>query len=87
MRRAAKRDWNEEAIVRALEAIGVDVWRVSNPGLPDLLTHQRGVWLPIEVKGPRGRLTNQQAVMRRRVTFPVVRSVTEALALFGVVDR
>jgi len=84
MRQRAKRDWNEDQIVRALEACGIDVWRVSAPGLPDLLTHQRGKWLPIEVKGPRGRLTHLQAVLHQRAKFPIVRTVAEALALFGV---
>ena len=84
MRTKAKRDWNEPGIVSALEAIGVTVYRVSMPGLPDLLTHQRGVWLPIEVKRPRGRLTPAQQETFEQTPFPVVETEAEALALFGV---
>lgn len=87
VRYAAKRDWMEEAIVRALEAIGIDVFRCNSAHLPDLLTHSRGTWLPIEVKGPSGKLTKGQAAMYQRAKFPVVRSVAEALSLFGVHDQ
>ena len=93
---ARKRDANETAIVRALEGIGVTVRRISAPGLPDLLTHSRGVWLQIEVKRhpPRPRrflsdrhgqsLTPAQSMLYHEAPFPVVTTVAEALALFGV---
>lgn len=86
MRRwGARRDENEQAIVDALEAIGVDVWRISAPGMPDLLTHSRGRWLPIEVKeSSKAHLTTAQAETYQRAPFPVVTSVAEALSLFGV---
>ncbi len=77
-----RRDVNERAIVDALRAIGVFVFRISGPGIPDLLTYSRGVWLPIEVKSGTGKLTPLQ--QQASVTYPVVRSVAEALALFGV---
>lgn len=86
-RKAARRDFNEAAIVGALEAIGVTVYRVSGAGVPDLLTHARGVWLPIEVKRPRGKLTKAQRDTRAITPYPVVETVAQALALFGVVDR
>lgn len=79
-----KRDWNEASIVAALRGIGVDVWRMSGEGLPDLLTHSRGKWLPIEVKRPRGKLTPAQKALRAIAPFPVVETDAEALALFGV---
>lgn len=84
MRRAARRDYNELEIVAALEAIGVSCFRVNEPGLPDLLTHARGIWLPIEVKRPRGQLTRAQQARQAVAPCPVVTSVAEALALFGI---
>ena len=85
MRRVARRDGNEQEIVEALEAIGVVVIRLSDPGVPDLLCyrHDRG-WLPIEVKKKGEPLTPAQLALRERVMFPVVRSVEEALELYGV---
>lgn len=84
MRRAARKDWPQAQIVRALRDIGVDVLVVNQEGVPDLLTHSRGRWLPIEIKRPRGHLTPLQAALRQRAPFPVVESVDQALALFGV---
>ena len=87
MRRAAKRDWTEPEIVRALEAIGVTVARVSSPGVPDLLCWRRDTgYRLIEVKTPRGKLTPDQTALRRRMPFDVVRSVAEVLKLYGVSD-
>ena len=80
-----KRDALEPHIVDALEQIGVTVFRISGAGCPDLLCHARGVWLPVEVKsGKAGRLTPAQENARLRAAYPVVRSVADALALFGV---
>jgi len=40
----------------------------------------RGRWVPLEVKAPKGRLQ----VSQRAITWPVVRSVEEAVdAVFG----
>ncbi len=83
MRRVARRDANEAEIVAALERIGVVVIRLSDPGVPDLLCHRAGRWLPIEVKRIGEYLTPAQLELRKRVWFPVVRSVDEALALYG----
>lgn len=83
---ARRRDWNETAIVSALRGVGVVVYRLSAPGVPDLLTYSRGVWLPIEVKKPRGKLTPAQKDTRADTPYPVVETVAEALALFGVKD-
>ena len=79
-----KRDHNEEQIVKALRKLGVVVHRLSGPGLPDLLTHYQGKWSVIEVKKPRGKLTDAQCNTRALAPFPVVESVSQALALFGV---
>ena len=83
-RRNPRRDYKEAEIVSALQQIGVYVMRISGPGNPDLLCHFRGQWLPMEVKGPRGRLTHAQVQTRAQAPYPVVRSVGEALAHFGV---
>ncbi len=79
-----KRDRNEGAIIEALEAIGVTVFRISGVGCPDLLCHARGVWLPMEVKAQGGSLTTAQIAARATAPYPVVHSVAEAIALFGV---
>ena len=85
MKRAAKRDNEEEAIVCALMVAGVRVQRLSDPGVPDLLTYTPRTGLQLlEVKSRYGTLTKAQ----KQFTMPytVVRSVTEALSLFGIVD-
>lgn len=80
-----KRDALEPFVVEALQDIGVTVFRISGAGCPDLLCHARGVWLPVEVKsGKAGKLTEAQIEARQRAPYPVVRSVSEALQLFGV---
>ena len=85
---ARKRDANEQAIVGALEAIGVLVWRISGKGLPDLLTFWRGRWLPVEIKRLRRRrergLTPAQEQTYAATHYPVVCTIDEALALFRV---
>ena len=68
-------DANEAEIVEALCAQGIEVWRLGGTGLPDLLCLYRGRWTPLEVTSQVGRLTSAQR-------WPVVRTVTEALAVF-----
>jgi hypothetical protein len=60
MRRAARVDATQEAIVSALRAAGAYVWVI---GLPvDLLVGYKGHTFCVEVKsGPRKRLTKLQA--------------------------
>lgn len=86
MRRAGRKDWNQARIVAALRAIGVTVLVANQEGFPDLLTESRGVWLPIEIKRPRGKLTPLQRHLQQQAPYPVVESVEQALALFGVHD-
>ena len=82
---ARKRDASEAAIVAALEAIGVTVLRLSGEGVPDLLCHTRGIWLPVEIKQVRSRrLTPAQCLTYAIAPFPIVTTVAEALALYGV---
>jgi len=94
MRKAAKRDEVERDIVQTLEACGIVTISVSSPGVPDLLLYSesarliwRGhmhVYLPAEVKGPKGRLTPGQLCTRARMPFPVLQTVEDALALVAV---
>jgi hypothetical protein len=84
VRKAGKKDLNQAAIVAALRAIGCEVVIINQKGVPDLLVGLRSVWMPVEVKSPRGHLTALQAALRSRCWFPVVSSVDEALQLFGV---
>lgn len=86
MRRAGRKDTTQADIVKALRDIGVTVFVVNQEGLPDLLTHSRGVWLPVETKSPKGKLTPAQQATYAKAQFPVVESVGEALSLFGVLD-
>lgn len=86
-----RRDANEPAIVDALEAIGIVVHRISVPGLPDLLVYnpravQTARWMPIEIKMPGEKLTVPQQVTMLMSPYPVIETVAQALALFGVTD-
>ena len=88
MRFAAKRDVTEPAIVRALEAAGWTVLKISDTGLPDLLCMRRGVVRFLECKSPGGTLTPAQAAAFQRfagalVTVHVVRTPEEALMAVG----
>lgn len=79
---ARKRDAGEAAIVQALEAVGVTVYRISGSGLPDLLCEHRGVWLPLEVKSEKGKLTREQAEAFLKSPFAIVRTPEQALSYF-----
>lgn len=80
-RRAAKRDGNEQEIIDTLRKAGATVTQLSDSGLPDLLVGYLGVNLLMEVKTPKGSLSDDQekwhAAWRGEVL--VVRSVDEAL--------
>lgn len=59
---AKKRDANEPAIVKALQAVGATVVKLNGPGQPDLLVGWRGSTYLLEVKlplGPRGGSTDR----------------------------
>lgn len=81
MRRAAKRDANELAIVEALETCGCTVRRLNDADLPDLV-----VWRPawgsfvrlLEVKSPAGVERRGQAACP--LPRAIVRTVPEAIA-------
>lgn len=58
MRRAAKRDKNEEELIRAAEKLGAWVISISQP--IDLIVCHRGRLMFVEVKGPKGKYTPAQ---------------------------
>lgn len=81
-----KRDGNEPAIVKALEAIGARVQRVSAKGFCDLVVYYGGVVLLLEVKNPKGRNKDTAAqVEHRQDGWPVVivRNEDDALRACG----
>lgn len=76
---ARKRDANERIIIKALQACGWEVLSISGVGAPDLLAYKQGRWLPIEVKGPKGKLTPAQVRRQAVAPCPIVSSVEEAV--------
>jgi Holliday junction resolvase len=81
-RRNPRRDANETEIVRALEAQGFVVDRVSGAGIPDLLISKGGAMWLAEVKMPKGTFKPSQVLWRQRFQGPVpvtLRSVEDAL--------
>ena len=75
MRRAAKRDATEPAIIEALQRAGCLVQPLSQDGLPDLLVRGPRGWALLEVKSPGGKLTSAQIAWRK--TFGNVPVVTD----------
>lgn len=91
MRRAARRDENEPAIVQALEAVGCTVTRLNERGVTDLLVGRNGTNYLMEVKDPSKpkrdqRLTPDQETWHGtwQGQKAVVKSVTQALAVIGL---
>ena len=85
MRRRARTDANQSAIVEALRAVG---WKVQSTatiggGFPDLVVSRGHDVRLVEVKQARGTLTADQQAFIVRDGWPVtiVRSVDEALSL------
>jgi len=62
MRFARKRDANERAIIRALEARGAHVAQLDGSGVPDLVVSYQGVLTLVEVKDIK---PGAKQVMRR----------------------
>lgn len=92
----SRRDTNERAIVAALELCGVVVFKVEGPpGMADLLCYFQGIWKPVEVKTDRKihhksaaktftKAQQRMALKRDLVSWPVVKTIDEALAVFGL---
>jgi Holliday junction resolvase-like predicted endonuclease len=83
VRRAAKRDSNEPAIVEALEQTGWLVHRISDPGMADLICYnpRQQRFALVEVKTRRGKLTGPQVAFHGKWPVTVIRSVDEAIEL------
>ena len=88
MRRGAKVDGNHKAIVDAFRACGCSVVSLAahGKGVPDLLV-ARGAWMRlVEVKMPKGTLTDDQKAFMAAWRGPeivVVKSVAEVIDLLG----
>jgi len=88
MRRAARIDGNQEAVVIALRAAGAYVWII---GLPvDLLVGYKGHTFLVEIKdGPKKRLTAlQEAFFAKWAGGTLVRvdGPEAALRMIGVIE-
>lgn len=90
-RHNAKRDANEPEIVEALRTAGAGVTRISAKDVCDLLVIFRGVTYLIEVKVPKGVVSEGQsdfiaAWNDNGGKAAIVRSVDEALAVIGATE-
>ena len=78
--RAQKRDANEPAVIEGLELMGYVVERHYAPDPYDIAVRRQSspLRLPMEIKGPNGRLTENQEGELARNGIVVVRTVQEA---------
>jgi hypothetical protein len=89
MRRAARRDDNEQDIIKAMRAEGAYVKQINDEGLFDLLVSHRGETLLIEVKDgakPPSARRLTEAELKFHEEWPlsnlfIITSVEEAIAL------
>jgi len=88
-RYAAKRDDNEQEIVDTLKDLGVEVHRLNEENIPDLLVGFRGTWYTLEVKGEGKPLRPGQQEFFNNVEAPafVVRTSERALQAIGAMGR
>lgn len=70
MRRAAKTDANQQAVIERLREIGAKVRYIKEP--VDLLVGYRNRTIPLEVKTEEGRLTKQQVEFIAEWPAPVI---------------
>lgn len=90
--RPERRDANEPAIVKALRTCGATVvYQSANlaPGIPDLLVGFRGETFLLEVKMPKGALTDAQVKFHANWTgspIHIVHDETEAERAIGAID-
>ncbi len=88
MRRAAKVDQNQDAIVSALRAAGASVQSMAQlgKGVPDLLIGHEGETWVMEVKnGPSAKLTEDQVEWLKnwKGAVHIVREPDDALRIIG----
>jgi len=89
MRRAARRDDNEQDIIKAMREVGAYVKVINDEGLFDLLVNYRGETMLIEVKDgakPPSARRFIEAEQKFHDEWPgsdlyIINSVEEALAL------
>ena len=92
MRYKAKTDTNQGEIVKALRHpalhCSVQIIAQCGNGVPDLLVGHNNKNYLMEVKGDKGKLTDDQVVWHRdwRGQVAVVRSANEAVALINRED-
>lgn len=86
---ARKRDSNEREIIEALRSLGCFVIQENNIDLY-VLPPGRQEWIPLEVKGERGKLTTYQTDLHATLhhnygyTVPVVVTIDDALKAVGL---
>lgn len=82
-----RKDANQDAIVRALKAVGCDIFDLSGAcgGVPDIacLTPSGAVRF-MEIKTDKGKLRPSQLAIPEGWKVAVVRSVDEALEVVGI---
>lgn len=81
---ARKRDRNEKAIRKALEAVGATVIPISGKGAPDVFVVFQGQMWGAEIKSGAGKLTKAQEASGAGRLWPVWRTPQDALATIGV---
>ena len=85
---SGKTDANQKAIVSALRKSGLSVQSLAavGKGCPDVLCSNGARMWMLEIKGPKGKLTDAQVewIDAWRGPVHIVRTVDEALQLVGV---
>jgi len=78
----ARRDANEAPIIDELEKCGVECYRISGKGLPDVLCKFNGRWQPLGIKPEKGaKLT---ATEKAGVSWPLVSTFDQAAVWVGL---
>jgi hypothetical protein len=79
-----KLDANHREIVRAFESMGCCVLSLAavGKGCPDILTRINGQLVLVEIKGAKGKLTDDQVRFHAAWEPEIVRSVEEACRVF-----
>ena len=88
MRKHGRKDGNHDEIVAAMRRVGCFVQSLASigDGCPDLLVADDDSYFLIEVKGPKGKLTEDQVafIADWRGVVHIARTVDDALAIVGV---
>lgn len=67
MRRAARKDNSQDALIDAFQAHGATVEQIRRP--VDLLVCYRGVWLPVEIKSSEYEARRPSATRKGQLAF------------------